>query len=137
MTRFFALQHAESGASRRDFFTFWNGIFKWSCFLTLIITLSFLCQNSSSHCLRCAVSAAVWRARGPGLQQKLVLSNHPDWDKLTAQSCKCANPSCTVQTSAYTVVKHIPDVRKICPSDGLFPNFWQKCVHVRGGNGEK
>ena len=37
------------------FFTFWNGVFKWLCRLTFIITLSFLCQNSSSLFLRCAV----------------------------------------------------------------------------------
>ena len=57
----------------------------------------------------------------------------------TAQSCTCTNLSSTVRASEIHLVKDNPNVRKIrkiCPSDGLFLNFGQKCVHVRWKIGE-
>ena len=61
--------------------------------------------------------AAVRRARW---LQLFLLPNHADWKKLVVHSCAHTDSSYTVQTSAYRVVKHIPNVRKIrAPNGGL------------------
>ena len=80
-------------------------------------------QQQSFFALRSP--AAVWRARG--LQQKNMFAEPCG---LVIQSCSCTNSSCTVQPSAYKVVKHFQMFERYTPAiDGLLLNFGQKCVH--------
>ena len=61
---------------------------------------------------------------------KNQLPNHAVRKKPVVQFCTCNRALAAPLTSAYRLVKHISEARKISSSGGLFCHYGPKSVHV-------